>query len=178
MMTTVRAEDYPVVITRDGDYYVLRIRELLIAEKDKELSAGHSRLLQRATHLITELEGLNAGSDLPLPGVPSLEDPEKKSLRFFAFKSGLIALVIVIVLAAAAASFSYAVREPMRKVGLKIGRSAITQIEKGFREAVELELTPERRERLRLSIADSIPYLKPFIFEFKPLLVELCGPTQ
>ena len=178
MTTTVRAEDYPVVITRDGDYYVLRIRELLIAERDKELSAGHSRLLQRATHLITELEGLNAEADLPTPGEPSLEDPEKKSFRFFAFKSGLIALVIVIVLAAAAASFSYAVRDPMRKVGLKIGRSAITQIEKGFREAAEMELTPERRERLRLRIADSIPYLKPLIFEFKPLLGELCGSTQ
>ena len=177
-MTTVRAEDYPVVITRDGDYYVLRIRELLISERDKELSAGHSRLLQRATHLITELEGLNAEADLPTPGVSSLEDPEKKSLRVFAFKSGLIALVIVIVLAAAAAPFSSAVREPMRKVGLKLGRSAITQIEKGFREAVEIELTPERRERLRLRIAESIPYLKPFIFEFKPLLGELCGSTQ
>ena len=178
MMTTVRAEDYPVVITRDGDYYVMRIRELLIVERDKELSAGHSRLLRRANHLITELEGLNAGADLPTPGELSSEDSEKKSLRLFAFKSGLIALVLVIVLAAAAASFSYAVREPMRKVGLKLGRSAITQIEKGFREAGEIELTPERRERLRLRIAESIPYLKPFILEFKPLLGELCGSTQ
>ena len=178
MMKTVRAEDYPVVITRDGDYYVLLIRELLIAERDKELSIGHSRLLKRATNLITELEELNAEVDLPMPGEPSLEDPEKKTLRIFAFKSGLIALVIVIVLAAAAASFSYAVREPMRKVGLKIGRSAIAQVEKGFREAAEIELTPERRERLRLSIADSIPYLKPFILELKPLLGELCESTQ
>ena len=76
MMTTIRAEDYPVVITRDGEYYVLRISELLIAEKDTELSVCHSRLLKRATDLITELEELNSEADLPIPGGPSSEDSE------------------------------------------------------------------------------------------------------
>ena len=154
------------------------IRELLLVEKDPDLSAGHSRLLKRASDLISEMQILDAVEDLPVPGEKLVKAPEQNSLRTFALKSGLIALVFVIVFASAAASFTYAVREPMRKVGLKLGRSAIAQIEKGLRDSVRMELTPQRRERLRLSLASSIPHLKPFVVEFKPLIAELCSPAQ
>ena len=134
MTKPVQAKDYPILITHEGNLHVLRIRELLLVERDENLSVGHKRLLQRATDLIIEQEAFGAADDLPRPGGIIIEEQENKSLSIFAFKCGLITLVLVIVLAAAAATFTYAVREPVRQTENNLGELTITKLEKNFCE--------------------------------------------
>jgi len=178
MKQPLQAEDLPVIVTRDGDIHVLRIRELYLIERDADLDTGMKRLLDRARDIIAEQSSIGAQADLPNLHGDSAEKRERQELKVFALKSALVALVMVIILAAAAASFSYAVREPMRKAGLKLGRSAIAQLEKGLRDAARDELTPDRRERLRVLVADAVPNLKPYITELRPLFADLCDQRQ
>ena len=178
MNMPIQVEDYPVIITRDGDIHVLRIGELFLVERDANLAVGLERLQQRARDLIAEQTALGALDGLPRPGGVARDDEQNRRVKVFALKSALVALVLVIVMAAAAASFSYAVRESMHKVGLKMGRAAIAQVERGLRKVARQELTPERRERFRISVAEAVPNLKPYVAELRPLLAELCPPGQ
>lgn len=178
MRKAFQAENYPIIITRDGDRYVLRVRELFLVEGDADLDAGLKRLEQRACDLIAEQTALGDAGDLPPPGGIAEDDREKRALKVFAFKAAIVALVLAVMMAAAAASFTYAMREPLRNAGVKLGRAAIAQVEKGLRQAIEKEMTPKRRERLRILVADAVPHLKPYIAELRPLIAELCPLEQ
>ncbi|MBL6933373.1 MAG: hypothetical protein ISR45_10525, partial [Rhodospirillales bacterium] len=83
---TVKTDDYPVIITREGNIHVLRIRELFLVERDRELSAGMERLEQRASALIDEQKALGDLGFLPPPGGVAKESRENRKLKIFAFK--------------------------------------------------------------------------------------------
>jgi len=115
-----------------------------------------------------------------LPPPETCQEPsnEQRSLKLFAVKGAIVALILVVIMAASAATFTYAIREPLRHAGQKLGHAAIAQLEKGLMEAADKELTPERREHLRLRIAKATPYLKTYVSEFRPLIEGLCPPIR
>ena len=170
MTDAFQADDYPVVISTDGGGYVFRIRELFLVQRSPDLDAGLSLIKKRAADIIAEQSAIGAADDLPPPGGVAQEDGERRRLKAFAFKSGIVALVLVIVIAAMAAALPYS----MRNSGKKFGRSMIKQFEHGLQKAASKELTPERREKLRIRVAAAVPHLKPYISELRPLFADFC----
>ena len=174
MTDSVKAENYPVVVTRDGSEYILRIRELFLVQRDADLDSGMEKIRQQARDKIAEQSAIGAGGELPRPGGVAREDRETRRLKVFAFKGAVVALILVIVIAAAAASFPYA----MRNSAKKFGRGVIIQLEQGLQKAAAKELTPERREKLRIAVAEAVPHLKPYIDELRPLFIDFCPVPQ
>lgn len=165
--------DYAVAMNRKPDgTFVLRIPALCLIVEDASLETAWTRLETEKQDLIRRHADIGAEGDLPKP--PS--DTGNRDLKKFALKTGIVALAACMIVAAMAFSFSYAVREPLRKSGLKLGRAAIAQLEDGLRDAARNELTPERREKIRMLVAEAAPALKPYITELRPLFAEACRP--
>lgn len=169
--------DYEATVVRltDGRYAV-RIKELFLIEEDADLAAAWARIEARTQELVERHRRAGAETDLPRP--VAAETAGGRDLRRFALKAAIVALAATVFMVATAAVFSYAVREPMRKVGLKVGRAALARVEEGLRDAARDELTPERAERIRLLVADAAPKLKPYVAELRPLFQGFCEPSQ
>ncbi len=167
--------EFDISVSKVGNEYTLRIAELHLIETGLDLEAAYKSIESRKHDLFAAYEKAGRLDDLSVSHQASDRD---NRLRVFAVKSGLVALVGVIVVSAAAFSFSYAVRESTRKAGLKLGRSAIKQVERGLKDAAKKELTPERKEKIRVLVSDAVPHLKPYVRELRPLFAELCVPVD
>lgn len=166
--------DYPVILGRSADGgFVLRIPALSLVAEAASLDTAWAALEADKTDLIERHRRVGAEGDLPRPEGP-VSAPDR-AVRRFAIKAAIVAATASIMVAAAAFSFAYAVRDPLRKVGLKLGRSAIAQVEAGLRQAAAEELTPARQQDLRRLMAEAAPALKPYVRELRPLLAEACA---
>ncbi|MBX9634305.1 MAG: hypothetical protein K2X44_04920 [Magnetospirillum sp.] len=164
--------DYPVIVERDAaGGFVLRIPALCLVVVDATLDRAWTRLETEKAELIERHRRIGAEGDLPAPVQTAAGD---RDLRRFALKAAIIAVMAGVIVAGAAFSFAYAVREPLRKVGAKLGRAAIAQVETGLRQAASEDMTPERQEELRRLVAEVAPKLKPYVAELRPLLAEAC----
>jgi hypothetical protein len=165
--------DYPAILGRSTDGgFVLRIPALsLIAEADS-LEDAWAALETAKADLIERHRRIGALNDLPRPTAPAPDT--ERDLRRFAIKAAIVAATASLLIAAAAFSFAYAVREPLHKAGLKLGRAAIAQVEAGLRQAATEELTPKRQQELRRLVAEAAPALKPYVRELRPILSEAC----
>lgn len=169
-------KDYPVIVLRRPEGgFVLRIPALCLVVEAATLDDAWTRLEAEKALLIERHARIGALADLP-PADPSGSGPvpADAGLRRFALKAAIIAAALVVVLVGAAFSFSYAVREPLRHAGARLGRAAIAQIETGLVEAARQDLTPERRQHLRALMAEAAPALKPYVAELRPLFAEAC----
>ena len=167
---------YPVTMVRtDRNTFVLRIPALTLVVERPTLDEAWTALEAEKADIIERHRRVGAEADLPKPDSPA--SPADPRLRRFALRAAIVTAAASIVVAAAALSFAYAVREPLRKVGLKLGRAAIAQVESGLREAAQTDLTLEKQEALRRMVADAAPALKPYARELRPLLAEACGNT-
>lgn len=162
--------DYPVILGRQADgTFVLRIPALCLVVEDASLDAAWARLEADKAEVIARHRRVGAERDLPAP-----RSPEGGDLRRFILKVAIAALAASIVMAGAAFSFTYAMREPLHKVGLKLGRTAIAEIGRGLHQAAESEMTPERQAEFRRLVAAAAPRLKPYLAELRPVLAEVC----
>lgn len=172
--------DYAATLTRSRQGgFVLRIAALALVVERPTLDEAWTALEAEKADIIERHRRVGAEADLPPPGGTAPAAAES-GLRRFAVKTALVTLAVTIILAAAALSFAYAVREPLHKVGLKLGRAAVARVEWGLTEAARAELTPEKQESLRRLTAEAVPALKPYVRELRPLLAEACGdrPAQ
>ena len=113
-----------------------------------------------------------------LPEINGNETASKGILTLMPFfiKSATVALVGVILIVAANVSLTYTLREPARKAGLKFGRATVKTFIAGINDFSEKELTPAREEEIRLALRNSIPKLKPYVDELRPLFQDLKSP--
>ncbi|ARJ65934.1 hypothetical protein WV31_09840 [Magnetospirillum sp. ME-1] len=166
--------DYPVILGRGAaGGFVLRIPALSLVAEGDSLDAAWAALEAEKADLIERHRRVGALGDLPQPTGPA--SASERDLRRFALKAAIVAGAASLIIAVAAFSFAYAVREPLRKAGLKLGRAAIAQVETGLRQAATEELTPERQQELRRLVAEATPTLKPYMRELRPLLAEGCA---
>ena len=56
------------------------------------------------------------------------------------------------------------------------GRAAIASFTKGLESFSKKEITPEKEKKIRLALRASIPKLKPYVDELRPLFEELHLP--
>jgi len=170
--------EFSISVSKKGNEYLLRIPELHLVETNSDLMTAFKDIEVRKQRIIAEHKEAGVLDDLIAAGQESEPDVrQQKRLQIFAIKSGLVALAGVIIVSAAAFSFSYAVRESSRKVGSKIGRAAIKQVERGLEDVIKKELTTERKEKIRVLVSEAAPHLKPYIRELRPLFIELCQPS-
>lgn len=67
MSETEPAARYTICVTRQGDGYVLRIPELLLAVSARDLSTGYVRLLERQREMVDLARMMDVLDELPLP---------------------------------------------------------------------------------------------------------------
>jgi hypothetical protein len=167
--------EYPVILGRSADGgFVLRIPALSLIAEAARLEDAWVALEALKADLIERHRRIGALDDLPRPTAPE-PSPDQRDLRRFAIKAAIVAATIGLLISVAAFSFAYAVREPLRKAGLKLGRTAIAQVEEGLRQAATAELTPARQQELRRLVAEAAPALRPYVRELRPILSEACS---
>lgn len=164
-----------VNLTHKADKFVLSIPELCLIVEDTNLSAAYEKLEKRRRDLFEDVVRLGAVDQFFTTKNDDDATLVKKLMPFF-IKSTVVALVGVLLLSAASISFTYALREPLRKAGLKAGRAAIKNFTKGLNEFGENGLSPSREKKLRLALRAAVPQLKPYMIELRPLYIELAYP--
>ncbi len=166
--------DHTVWVQRSpGGGFVLRMPALYLVVEDSSLDAGWARLEAEKAALVERHRRVGAEGDLPA----SSRGAEQSDLRRFLLKTAIVVLAGSVLMAGAAFSFAYAVREPLRKAGAKLGRAAIAQVAEGLRDAADSELTPERQQELRRLVREAAPKLEPYVAELRPLVDAAC-PDQ
>ena len=171
--------EFEISVSKTGNEFTLRVPELHLIETGLDLETAYQNIEASKQGLIAAYERAGALDELYVSEQTAKSDVDSDNrLKIFAIKSSLVALAGVIIVSAAAFSFSYAIRDSTRKAGLKLGRSAIKQVVRGLEDAAKKEITPAKKEKIRILVSNAVPHLKPYIREFRPLLAELCLPAD
>lgn len=64
--------DYPVLVTRRGGIYDLRIRELLLIVRSADLQSAYEEVIARKREVIVSAQAVGAVDELPSPDWPPL----------------------------------------------------------------------------------------------------------
>jgi len=164
-LENLQGRDYVVEARRRGGMYYLNIQELGVFASAETYVDAFAELEERKTRYFEHHISCGTISDISLPR----EARQKQELRPFFIKATVVALVGVFLFSAASISFTYALREPVRKLGQRTGKATIKQFTGGVKEFVSKEITPEKEEKIRLAIREAIPKLKPYMEELRPL---------
>jgi hypothetical protein len=152
------------LIEQEGAYYLI-IPDLGISARGEELATTYNLLVNRKREYFEAHKALRITKNIPLPSDSRVTTDLKK----FFIKSLVVVLVGVTLLSAASVSFTYALREPVRTAGLKTGRVILKEFMKGLETFANEEITKEKETKVRDLIKESIPKLKPYLTELRPL---------
>jgi len=173
-MSAAKQQNYTARIRKDGDIYQVWLPELNLVSESSDPAIALADLEKKKDELFSFFN--RVGEPRPEPVRQSSDADMLNSLKPFFIKSVTVALVGTFLLAAGSISLTYSLREPLRKAGLKTGRAAIASFTKGLESFSKKEITPEKEKKIRLALRASIPKLKPYVDELRPLFEELHPP--
>ncbi|MCA1907974.1 MAG: hypothetical protein LDL39_06395 [Magnetospirillum sp.] len=169
-------KQYTVQILQTADGYVLRVPELCLIEECSDLTAGWARLQERGGAVLDGHRRHGLIADVPPPA--QLQAQGERDLRRFAIKAGIVALALVVVMSAAAIAFSYAMRDPLKYVGQRLGRAAVGSVVAGLREGTADLSDPARQQKFRQLLAEAAPVLRPYVAEIRQALALDCQSSK
>ena len=173
-MSASNQQSYTARIRKEGDVFRVWLPELNLISENPDPATALADLETKRAELFSFYD--RVGEPRPLPDRQSSEADMLTSLKPFFVKAVTIALVGTFLLAAGSVSLTYSLREPLRKAGLKTGRAAIASFTKGLENFSKKEITPEKEKKIRLALRASIPKLKPYVEELRPLFENLHPP--
>lgn len=143
--------DAVTVIARDNGFLVVSPADGRWAE--------HADLAE--AYRMLRAEGATAPA--PAARVQSL-----RPLMPFFVKAATVALVGGFIALTASVGLAYALREAPAKAGQKAGRAVLQQFQENFVAQLR-DTNPEQEEKIRRSLREAVPLLKPYAQELKPL---------
>lgn len=167
-MTTIDdllRRDYPAELRRRQGRFFVTLPDLGVAVSGDSVEDTWRKAEQRTRELFEHHAALGTLDMVPRPAGQRL----KRELTPFLIKAGAVAVVAVVVLTAASVAFTYALRDPLRKVAQRTGRAVVSQFTEQLSEAAAGEFTPEQDARIREAIRAAVPKLKPYAEELRPL---------
>ncbi|MGJ3259981.1 MAG: hypothetical protein ACFE0S_10295 [Rhodospirillales bacterium] len=162
------ALDYPLEVHRVGARFYVTQPELNLTADADNLSDAYDDIERQRKAMFEHHAAVGTLSSLPLPRKVKM----RRELMPFFIKLGAVALVAVLLFSAASISFSYALRDPLRKVTQRTARAAMDNIAAELTEFANDPQSKEREERIRLAIRAALPKLKPYVDELRPLFDE------
>jgi hypothetical protein len=173
-MNASNQQSYTAQIRKEADIYHVWLPELNLISEDPDPATALANLETKRIELFSFYD--RVGEPRPKPARQTSDADTVSNLKPFFIKAVTVALVGTILLAAGSVSLTYSLREPLRKAGLKTGRAAIASFTKGLESFSKKEVTPEKEKRIRLALRASIPKLKPYVDELRPLFENLHPP--
>ena len=169
---------YSVTLTKSSGRFYLLIDELgIVASSDHIQDALEILEAQKEDYFEAKYVSGQTGT-IPLPKGKTVG---RQYLPFF-IKSAVIALVGVFLITTASISFTYMLREPVRKASQKAARAVTKELVKGLEDFAHEGTSPERERKITASIRAAGPHLRPYIEELRVLFVSPLdqnqGPSQ
>ena len=118
------AAPYTVEVTHRDGTYRLFVPDLGVAASGSDPDGAFAELERRKRTYYETRQALGSTGQIP----PPKGERARFDLTPFLIKTAIVALVAVFVISAGGASFSYVLREPLRKTILKTGRAAIDDL--------------------------------------------------
>ncbi|MDP4594465.1 MAG: hypothetical protein NWT00_07905 [Beijerinckiaceae bacterium] len=162
------ALDYPLEVHRIGERFYVTQTELNLTADDADLTAAYQEIERKKKAMLGHHAAVGSLSSLPLPRNEKL----RRELMPFFIKLSAIALVGVFLFSVASISFSYALRDPLKKMTQRTARAAMSNIADELTAFANDPQSKEREERIRLAIREALPKLKPYVDELRPLFAE------
>ncbi len=160
--------DYPLEVHKIGGRFFVTQTELNLTADDDDLSAAYCAIEKKKKAMLEHHAAVGTLSSLPLPR----NEQMRRDLMPFFIKLVAVSLVAVFLFSAASISFSYALRDPLRKVTQRTARAAMDNIAAELHEFANDPQSKEREERIRMAIRAVLPKLKPYVEELRPLFDE------
>lgn len=171
-VTSSRADtgNYDVIVKERNDRYYLYIPELNIIVDDVNIAAGYDKLTRAKSDLIEKYAML--GMDAP----PNRDQASARRMRTtllpFFLKCAAVAATGSVLIIAAAIGVNYATKQPLQDAAQRAGRAAIERVVRGLEKVGRDGLSSDREERLRTALRSTVPVLKPFVQELRPLFTD------
>jgi hypothetical protein len=165
-LETLQSRNYVVEVRQHGEQHYLTVHELGIIASGDTIDIAFRELDRKKTEYFEHYLLCGTADKIPFPK----DAVVRKDLRPFIIKATAVALVGAFLLSFASISFTYALREPLRKLGQRAGRAAIHQFVGGLNDFAAQEITASKEEKIRLAIRAIIPKLMPYVAELRPLL--------
>ena len=162
-------DNYRINIKEKDGLFYLWCEELGIVVSGQDIAEAYVKLKDAIALRQENYQKL--GLDLP----KSQADNLKQKIIPFAIKTAITALALVVVMGSVSISFTYMLREPLSKAGLKLGRAAIQNFTVNMEKGLKEELSPEKEAEIRKVIRQAVPFLRPFAEELRPLFADNQG---
>ena len=167
-LDTYLSQDYPVEMRKIGTRFYLTQRDLNLTAQDADVAAAFESLEAQKKALFEHNQAIGTLTALPLPADVKL----RRDLTPFFIKAATVAVVGVVLFSVASLSFTYALREPLRKMTQRAAKAVVKNVTDEIHEFANDPQSPERELKIRLAIRAAVPKLKPYMDELKPLFVD------
>jgi hypothetical protein len=161
--------DYNVIVSKKADRYILYINELQLIATGDNLEAAYQELNRKKEERLKDFEEAGLGISLPPPNshLPNEENAARnKDIGIFILKTLVAGFVFILVITFASNKINniFAAAPQKIKLVLKdLPRQIANEMEFQLHNAAEMELTLERKRKIKKSLHMVNNNIRPFI---------------